>query len=114
MIQRLKGQGGETFEGLLGGGTPGGAGADVAGKAPGSQLGRLDPHLLMRAVGREISMSKEQKVVLDGLFETRAGLHATIHSGRTMEEREKLSLPALAASAKNPLVSPATLHFLQE
>ena len=113
MIQRLKGQGGDPFEGLLGGGPPG-EGAEAVGKAPTTKLGRLDPHLLMRAVGREVNMSKEQKAALDGLFETRAGLHATLHSGRTMEEREKLSLPALAASANNPLVSPATLHFLQE
>jgi hypothetical protein len=111
MIQRLKGKGGETFEGLIEA-RGSGNGPDSDGKAPGSKLDRLDPHLLMRAVDREIHMSKEQKAALDGLFETRAGLHATIHSGRTMEEREKLSLPALAASAKNPLVSPASLNFL--
>ena len=58
MIQRLKGKGGETFEGLLDGGGPGHA-PDSAGKAPESGLDRLDPHLLMRALGREINMSKE-------------------------------------------------------
>ena len=58
MIQRLKGKGGETFEELLPSGTAG-TGPDPAGKAAGAGLERVDPHLLMRAVGREINMSKE-------------------------------------------------------
>jgi len=40
-------------------------------------------------------------------------VHATIYAGKTLEEREKLSLPALAAAANTPLVSPASLHFLE-
>lgn len=113
MIQRLKGKGGETFEELLPA-EAAGDGLGLARKAPGAELARVDPHLLMRAVGREINMSKDQKAKLDSLFETRAMVHATIHSGRTMEEREKLSLPALAATTKSSLVSPASLHFLEE
>jgi len=58
MIQRLKGKGGETFEELLPSGAAGN-GPGATGKAPGSVIDRVDPHLLMRAVGREINMSKE-------------------------------------------------------
>jgi hypothetical protein len=58
MIQRLKGKGGESFEGIM----PGSGaddGAKAAAKGPGAALERVDPHLLMRAVGREVAMTKD-------------------------------------------------------
>ena len=72
-----------------------------------TDLNRVDPHLLMKAVNREMNMTKEQKKNLNSLFETRALVHATMSSSKG--DKNNLQLPALAGGNKVASVSPKSL-----